>query len=86
MSNLRSWKAIKNPVFEQSQNTLIIQDRNADPEFSFYSKIEDKIEMLKFANDDFCWKILFAWVWAKRSDVFELDNDDIKRLLDNQEK
>ena len=85
MSNLRNWKAIKREVFEQSQNTLIlVEDNNV----THYSKIEDKIETLEdwrgteILGD--C-QILFVWTWAKRSDVFKLDSEDIERLLDNNQ-
>ena len=82
MSNLRNWKAITKKVFEQTQNTLI----NETPDwFVFFSKLEDKINqlesLLQFSN----WEAIFVWAWIKRSDVFKLDQEDMKRLLDNQE-
>ena len=89
MSNVRSWKAIKNPVFEQTQNTLIISDGD---ESIHFSKPEDKYEELRklWLNAEEreerleCFEFLFVWVWAKRSDVFKLDAEDVERLLDNK--
>jgi len=87
MSNLRSWKAIKNPVFEQDSNTLIVVYQEWYTEF--FSKKEEKYDTLRKVIDDINiekrkLEVLFFWAWAKASHVFELDIEDMHRLLDNQ--
>jgi len=82
MSNLRKWKAINKEVFEKSQNTLILVEDN---EITHYSKIEDKLEILNWRGSKESLEeiqILFVWTWATRSDVFQLDFEDVIRLLE----
>jgi len=80
MSNVRSWKAIKREVFEQPNNTLIIFEWS---NVEHFSKLEDKVAVLENSINDDDIIVCLVWVWAKRSDVFKLDQEDMERLLDN---
>jgi len=81
MSNTRNWKAITNEVFEQTQNTLI---NKTNSWFVFFSKSEEKYEQLENLLNFSDWKALFVRTWKETSHVFELNSEDMERLIDNK--